>query len=161
MRDLPLTTIAETHASALGLQLALVVADEGTNLVGHVEQLGPLLLVERHRERPIPYTERPPFSLTFSVMPRLCVRLSRSFSGRKRCSSARSCSSIVPSDSKHALREPERSPGADKTIVEATSSSVLLLRGLCAPGAGTLSLTGETRHDRDADDQVSLPAHVC
>ena len=35
---------------ALGLELRLVFRNESADLVGHVEQLGPLLLVERHRE---------------------------------------------------------------------------------------------------------------
>src|SRR5581483_12401264 len=35
---------------ALRFQLRLVVLDEGADLVGHVEQLGPLLLVERDRK---------------------------------------------------------------------------------------------------------------
>src|SRR5262245_8023113 len=37
-------------ASVLGFELALVVADEVPDLIGHVEQLDPLLLVERHGE---------------------------------------------------------------------------------------------------------------
>src|SRR5512147_238974 len=37
-------------ASALRLEALLVGLDEGANVVRHVEQLGPLLLVESHRE---------------------------------------------------------------------------------------------------------------
>ena len=41
---------AELALSTLGLQLGLVLLDEVADLVGHVEQPQPLLLVERHRE---------------------------------------------------------------------------------------------------------------
>ena len=47
---------------ALRLEARLVGPNEGTNIVGHVEQLGPLLLVEGDREAA--EADRPPFSLT-------------------------------------------------------------------------------------------------
>src|SRR5262245_52025074 len=37
-------------SSVLGLELAVVVANEGSDVIGHVEQLRPLLLVERDGE---------------------------------------------------------------------------------------------------------------
>src|SRR5262245_45523466 len=37
-------------SSVLGLELAVVVANEGPDVIGHVEQLGPLLLVQRDGE---------------------------------------------------------------------------------------------------------------
>src|SRR5262249_42000404 len=46
-------------ARALRLELRLVVADEGADVVGQVEQLEPLLLVERHREAPEPVDREP------------------------------------------------------------------------------------------------------
>src|SRR5262249_60539154 len=41
---------AARRGSVLGLQLALVLTDEGADLVRHVEKPAPLFLVERHRE---------------------------------------------------------------------------------------------------------------
>src|SRR5215211_7496324 len=39
-------------SSELGLQFRLVRGNEGANFVGHIEQLEPLLLVERNRKAP-------------------------------------------------------------------------------------------------------------
>src|SRR5262245_7626793 len=41
-------------SSVLGLELAVVVANEGPDVIGHVEQLAPLLLVQRDGEAPEP-----------------------------------------------------------------------------------------------------------
>src|SRR5262245_59731669 len=38
------------ESSVLGLELAVVLADEGPDVIGHVEQLRPLLLVQRSEE---------------------------------------------------------------------------------------------------------------
>jgi hypothetical protein len=74
-------------SSALRLQARIVGANEGANVVGHVEELRPLLLVEGDGEAPEAVDRTPPFSLTLRLTPRLAVRLSRSFSARKRSSS--------------------------------------------------------------------------
>src|SRR5215469_12687465 len=42
--------IALRTTSSLGLQLRVVLPDEGADVVGEIEQLGPLLLVQGHRE---------------------------------------------------------------------------------------------------------------
>src|SRR5262249_7798039 len=50
---------AARRGSVLGLQLALVLADEGADLVRHVEKPAPLFLVERHREAAEPVHRHP------------------------------------------------------------------------------------------------------
>ena len=77
--------------SALRLEARLVGPNEGANVVGHVEQRGPLLLAEGHREAA--ETDRPLFSLTLSDTPRLAVRLSCVCSARRRSSSVVTSSS--------------------------------------------------------------------
>ena len=77
--------------SALRREARLVGANERADVVGHAEQLAPLLLVVGDREAA--EGDTPPVSLTVSDTPRLAVRLSCAFSARRRSSSAVTSSS--------------------------------------------------------------------
>ena len=79
--------------SALGLEARVIGADEGADVVGHVEQLGPLLVVEGHREAAEAVDRHAALFADLERHPRLAVRLSCAFSARKRSSSAVTSSS--------------------------------------------------------------------
>src|SRR5262249_42854435 len=56
---LRVTTEPPLGSGPLGLETRLVVPDERADVVGQVEELQPLLLVERHREAPEPVDREP------------------------------------------------------------------------------------------------------